>query len=318
VIHYRTFQNIDPPGLVKVWNEAFTGRGAVTLPTPSALEEYVFAKPYFDRAGLIVALDDNQHVGFVHAGFGPNSDESALSTATGVVCALGVRPSYRRRGVGTELLRRAEAYLTARGATAIYAGAMRPLNPFYFGLYGGSESAGFLASDAGADPFLLRHGYVHHTACQVFNRRLDGPINATDPRFVAIRRRFELVAQPRRGVASWWQESVLGPVELLDVLLRDKSNGEVAARAVAWEMLGFCQRWGSPAVGIIDFVVRENLRRQGLARFVLIHLMRHVQEQFFSLVEVQANERNEAALGLYRGLGFEPVDTGRVYRKAGA
>src|SRR5262249_31796600 len=135
VIHYRTFQNIDPPGLVRVWNEAFTGRGAVILPTPSALEEYVFAKPYFDRAGLIVALDDREYVGFVHAGFGPNADESALSTAVGVVCALGVRPSHRPRGVGTELLRRAEAYLTGRGATSIYAGPMRPLNPFYLGLY---------------------------------------------------------------------------------------------------------------------------------------------------------------------------------------
>ena len=133
---------------------------------------------------------------------------------------------------------------------------------------------------------------------------------------LAGRRRFELVAQPRRGAGTWWQESVLGPIELLDVLLRDKASGEVAARAAAWEMLGFCQRWGAPAVGIIDLAVPEPLRRQGLAKFVLVHLLRHVQEQFFSLVEVQANERNEAALRLYRSLGFEQVDTGRVYRRA--
>ena len=74
----------------------------------------------------------------------------------------------------------------------------------------------------------------------------------------------------------------------------------------------------APVVGILDLEVREGLRRQGLAKFVLVHLLRHVQEQFFSLVEVQANERNEAALRLYRGLGFEQVDTGRTYRKVGA
>jgi ribosomal protein S18 acetylase RimI-like enzyme len=318
VIHYRTFRNDDPPGLVKVWNETFTGRGSVPLPTASALEEYVLAKPYFDPAGLVIALDDGAPVGFVHAGFGPDADESSLSTSRGVVCAVGVRPSHRRRGIGSELLRRGEAYLAGRGTTTTYAGPMAPLNPFYLGLYGGSESPGFLASDVSAEPFLLGRGYVRHDAALVFHRRLDGPVNVPDPRFLAIRRRFDLVAQPRRGSATWWQEAVLGPIELLEVLLRDKATGEVAARAAAWEMLGFCQRWGSPAVGIIDLDVREGLRHQGLAKFVLVHLMRHVQEQFFSLVEVQAREHNEAALGLYRGLGFEQVDTGRTYRKASA
>jgi ribosomal protein S18 acetylase RimI-like enzyme len=318
VIDYRTFRNDDPPGLVRVWNETFAERGAVYLPTASALEEYVFAKPYFDRAGLFVAMEDGTPVGFAHGGFGPNADGSALSTATGVVCAVGVRPSHRRRGVGSELLRRCEAYLGGRGATALQAGPMPPNNPFYLGLYGGSESAGFLASDAAAEPFLLRHGYARHAACLVFHRRLEGAINAADARFLAIRRRFELLAQPRKGAATWWQECVLGPIELYDVLLRDRATGEVAARAAAWEMLGFCRQDGAPAFGIIDLAVREGLRRQGLAKFLLVHLLRYVQEQCFALVEVQADERNEAAAGLYRGLGFEQVDTGRAYRKAGA
>ena len=318
VIRYRTFRNTDPPGLMRVWNESFTGRGAVALPIPSALEEYVFAKPYFDAAGLIVAVEDDTPVGFAHAGFGPEADRSSLSTSTGVVCAVGVPPSHRRRGLGSELLRRCEAYLAGRGATTLYAGPMPPANPFYLGLYGGSDSAGFLASDAAAEPFLLRHGYVRHDGCRVFHRRLEGPINAADARFVAIRRRFELLAQPRKGIATWWQECVLGPIELYDVLLRDRASGEVGARAAAWEMLGFCRPAGAPAFGIMDLQVRDGLRRQGLAKFLLVHLLRYVQEQCFALVEVQVNERNEPAARLYQGIGFEQVDTGRVYRKAGA
>ncbi len=315
MIHYRPFRNDDPPGLVQVWNEAFPGRGAVPLPTPSALEEYVFAKPYFDPAGLIVAEEGGQTLGFAHAGFGPTADQSTLATSTGVICALGVRPAYRRRGIARELLRLAETYLAGRGATTILAGPAWPHNPFYFGLYGGSESTGFLASDADAEPFLVRHGYVCHAARRVLQRRLEEPMNVADARFLVIRRRFELIAQPHRGAGTWWRECVLGPIDLLDVLLRDKSSGEVVARAAAWEMLGFCQRWNAPSVGIIDLEVRENLRRQGLARFVLVHLLRHVQEQFFALVEVQMSDRNEAALRLYDGLGFKPVDIGRVYRK---
>src|SRR5436309_618128 len=128
VIHYRTFHNDDPPGLVKVWNEAFPGRGAVALPTAPALEDYVFATPYFDPAGLVVAWQDGAHAGFAPAGFGPGPHEASLSTRDGVICTLGVRPAHRGRGIGTELLRRCEAYLSGRGATTTYAGPMPPFN----------------------------------------------------------------------------------------------------------------------------------------------------------------------------------------------
>jgi ribosomal protein S18 acetylase RimI-like enzyme len=316
VIEYRTFRNTDPPKLLQVWNASCTGRGAVKLPTPTALEDFVFSKPYFDPAGLILAFEDNTPLGFVHAGFASNESGSALTTETGVICAIAVSPSYRRGGIGSELLRRAETYLTTRGATAIQAGGA-PNNPFYFGLYGGSESSGFLASDAAAEPFLARaHFQPAPETHLVFQRRLEGPVNAGDGRFLAIRRKCELVAMPHRGKASWYREAALGPIELLDAVLRDKTTGQEVARASAWEMVGFCQRWGVPAVGIVDLRVRPELRRQGLAKFLMVHLMRYIQEQFFSLVEVQAPETNTAVGALYRGLGFELVDAARSYRKA--
>src|SRR4051812_14861760 len=159
VIHYRSFRNDDPPALVQIWNEAFTGRGAVKLAHSSPLEFHVYAKPYFDPAGLILAVDEGVPVGFAHAGFGPTPTQSAVGTEAGVICAIAVRPSHRRRGIGTELLRRTEAYLQVRGARAMQAGQRWPLNPFYLGLYGGSDLPGFLASDTDAEPFLTRQGY---------------------------------------------------------------------------------------------------------------------------------------------------------------
>jgi ribosomal protein S18 acetylase RimI-like enzyme len=315
VVLYRSFRNDDPPGLVRVWNESLTGRGAVPIPTPLALEEYVFAKPYFDPAGLIVAADGGAVVGFAHAGFGASADGARLSTEAGVVCAVAVRPSHRRRGIGSELLRRGEAYLAGRGARAVFAGAMKPLNPFYLGLYGGSESAGFLASDAAAEPFLARHGYAPHATCLVFHRGLDGPINVADARFAAVRRRFDLVVGVRRGV-SWWDAATFGPIDPFEGRLIERGNGQVAARASVWELAGYCQRWQAPAIGVLGLEVRADLRRQGLARFLLTELFRRVQEQYFSLVEAQAPERDEAAGNLLRGLGFKQVDVGRTYRKS--
>src|SRR5437879_11077873 len=129
VIQYRHFRNDDPPGLAAVWNEALSGRGEVRLRHSSPLENYVFAKPYFDPAGLIVAVEDKVQIGFAHAGFGPNEGQTALSKTNGATCAIAVRPSHRRRGIGSELLERCESCLTTSGATALCAGPLPHFHP---------------------------------------------------------------------------------------------------------------------------------------------------------------------------------------------
>jgi len=187
VVHYRSFRNNDSPGLVAIWNEAFTARGAVRLRHSSPLENYVFGKPYFDPAGLILAVDNDVPVGFAHAGFGPNRQLAGLDQTTGLICLIGVRPSHRRQGIGRELLRRSEAYLRSRGGQALLAGPMAPYTPFYFGLYGGSDMPGFLASDLEAESFLQHHGYQVQQACLLFQRMLSQPVNVVDGRFPALR-----------------------------------------------------------------------------------------------------------------------------------
>jgi len=315
VIHYRSFRNDDPPALLDLWNDAFIGRGAVRLGNSAPLDSYVFAKPYFDPAGLILALDDDMHVGFAHAGFGANATEAAVSTAVGVTCAVAVRTPYRRRGIGSELLRRCETYLTERGAITLTAGQHAPLNPFYFGLYGGSELPGFLASDLGAEPFLTRKGYQAAENILVFQRRLERLPSAVDGRFTALRKRYEPETVPRKGAATFWQECVAGPIDFLEFRLSEKVTGQMVARAYVWEMEGFRWRWNEPAVGIVHLQVREDVRRQGLGKLLFTQMLRQVQEQYFTLAEVQVAETNVPAVQLLLGLGFNQVDVGHTYRK---
>lgn len=316
MIQYRSFHNDDSPQVAEIWNAAFIGRGAVRLRHSSALENYVLSKPYFDPAGLIVAEEDGQRVGFAHAGFRAAEDEASLSRAEGVICLLGVLPSHRRKGIGSGLLHRSEAYLTERGAQTIFAGPMRPLNPFYLGLYGGSELPGFLATDAEAQPFFERHGYAVSESCLVFQRNLLGQPTVVDPRFTDLRRRYDVSIAPRTSAGSWWEECVLGPIETVEVRMEEKLTGRVVARTRVWDMEGFSWRWGQPAVGILTVEVRPDHRRLALAKFLLTQLMRYLQEQFFNLVEVQAMQSNEAAVKLYQSVGFQQVDIGRVFKKA--
>ncbi len=314
MIHYRTFRNGDPPGLVEVWNAAFAGRGAVRLQSPSWLEYFLFSKPYFDPEGLLVACVENRVVGFALAGFGPNDTESALDPHSGVLCLLAVLPTHRGQGIGSELLRRAETYLRSRGSQELFAGPTYPLNPYTFGLYGGSVSPGFLDSDPQARPFLEHRGYALANTSLVLQRSLQQALSVSDGRFAAHRLRYEVHAGPFLGT-TWWQECVLGPVELHEYRLQDKLTGRTAARALMWEMEVYTQRWNEHAIGISDIVVPAELRRQGLAKFLLAQILRYLHDQFFSVVEIQAPADNTAAVNLLRGLGFESVDAGHLYRK---
>jgi ribosomal protein S18 acetylase RimI-like enzyme len=310
VVHYRTFRNTDPPRLVDVWNQAFPGRGAVSLRNSTPLERFVLAKPYFDPAGLILAEEDNRCVGFAHSavvdpGNGPKQ---------GVICMLGIRPTHRGRGIGPELLRRTEQYLLDRGAQILLAGGYDRSNPFYFGIYGGANCPGFLQSNPEAEEFFLRHGYRIHQTILILQRRLEQPVQVADPRFGVLRTQYQVCMRSPRRLKDWWQECTVGVVEPLEFRLEEKS-GVLRARALAWEMEGFSARWGWPAVGVIDFDVDPAYRRLGIGKYFLTSILKQLQDQYFHTVEVQIDETNVAAIQFLSPLGFEQVDLGRVYAK---
>ncbi|HKB05856.1 MAG TPA: GNAT family N-acetyltransferase, partial [Gemmataceae bacterium] len=315
-MRYRHFRNADPPALTALWNESLTHRGAVELRSHLPLDNAVFNKPYFDPHGFFVAEDDaGRMAGFSHAGFGPNEDLTDLNRSIGVVCAVVVRPEFRRRGIGTELLRRSEAYLRDQASTSIQAGPTRPNKPFYLGVYGGSNAAGFLQSDRDAEPFFRARGYVPDRRVIILDRRLDTPLNIVDSRFGLLRKRYESQALPQARLGSWWRECVFGPLEPSEFRLDDKSTGQTAAKALFWEMTDYGWRWGAPPAGVLDVLVRNDLRRQGLGKFLLAQLLRHLQEQYFAVVEVQVPAEDETAARLFRALGFMQVDVGVSYKK---
>ena len=117
-------------------------------------------------------------------------------------------------------------------------------------------------------------------------------------------------------IATWWEECVWGGLEPAEFRLVDKLTGLPAARATAWELEGFGWKWNYPSAGIIDVQVRPDLRQQGLAKFLVTHILRFLQDQFFGIGELQARAADPAAVKLCQSVGFEQVDVGYVYVKA--
>ncbi len=106
---------------------------------------------------------------------------------------------------------------------------------------------------------------------------------------------------------TWWQECVTGPVDLQEYTLCEKVGGRAVARTLAWVLDPFSTRWGEHAVGVLDIVVLPELRRQGLARFLLSQLLRFFQDQLFTLAEIQADANDLPTEGLLaRSPGASP------------
>jgi ribosomal protein S18 acetylase RimI-like enzyme len=316
MIRYRIFRNEDPPALAEIWNASDLGRGAAGPISAGLLDRDILSKPYFDRAGLIIAEENEVPIGFAHAAFGPNDDETTIDPRRGVLCAVMVRPEYRRRGIGSELLRKAEEYLKTRGTAEYKAGCAPPINPFYFGLYGGSDVHGILDSDKSAEPFLRRHGYESTEPALVLTRRFGGKSIVGDGRWADFRQRYEIQFVSLAPISSWWQDCRLGMIEPAEFRLVDRDGNQTAARIIVWEMASFEPKWNTSTVGILDMVVRSDVRRRGLGKFLLAIAMRTVEEQRFAAIETHCDEKNSAALALFHGLGFVQVDRGRTYRKS--
>lgn len=315
MLSYRPFRNTDPPVLTAIWRSRRGQGGLIESVSPDLFEQLVFAKPYFDYKGLILAREDARPVGFAHAAFGPNQAEDRISTELGVTCLVLVRPDCPQARVAAGLLERCEEYLHGRGAKVLYGGGVRPLNPFYLGLYGGSELPGVLQSDLVARELYASHGYQEIDRILILHRELNDFEAVIDRRQMQIRRRMIVEVTEDPPARSWWEACTIGDFDLTRLELVPHGGGPAVARATFRSIEPTGTSGVGRAAGLIDLYVDESLRRRGLAIFLLSEAFRQFIRQGIMLVEVQVIQHNAAAVGMYHKLGFQQVGQGSVFRK---
>jgi GNAT superfamily N-acetyltransferase len=315
VYHFRPFCNSDPPRLVEIWRDQPPQRGLMQPVTAGLLEQLVFSKPYFEAAGLIVALVDEVPVGFVHAGFGANDEQSGISTDFGTTCQLMLREDHRTDDLADQLLTRSEAYLRDRGTKVIYAGGIRPMNGFYLGLYGGSELPGVLVTDPMLGAACSRNRYREIDRVIVMQLELTHFRASITRGQRQLRRELvsrEVYCPPAR---SWWEAVTIGDFERLRFSLVAAGSDQPLAEVEFWDIEPLSSRWGIATAGMLDLRVATERRRQGLATYLLADAFERLRSRGIVLAEVQTMQQNESALALYEKLGFKKVDEGVVYRK---
>jgi ribosomal protein S18 acetylase RimI-like enzyme len=321
VTRFRRFRNTDPPALAKIWNQSFSGPGVVRPVRVHELDSHAFGMVNFDPSGLIVAEIDGRVVGFVHAGFGPDfpvepSLPFQLCHELGTIAMLAIEPNLEDHDLIAGLLSAAEDYLRAQGAKVVYAGALFPLNPFYWGLAGGSEGAGILSGHHEFHRSLVKRGYKPAGTTVLLEADLTVP-ERRDPRGVLIRRQTDVAFVEDAVPANWWQNQAIGDFQILTASLSSKATGAAIARATAWDMGWFGRGDSRSRIGLVDVEVPEEHRRKGYGRFLISEIFRRARDNMVALAAVGASAANQPALALYASLGFQPVEEATLYRLTG-
>ncbi|WP_437230074.1 GNAT family N-acetyltransferase [Planctomicrobium sp. SH661] len=315
LIRFRSFRNSDPPKLLQLFRQTRPGRAFAYPDSSHALEMSVFCLPYFDPRGLIIAEDGDQMVGFIHAGFGFSDDLSQLNYDQGVICCVLVRPEIQQKGVGKELVLRAEEYLKAAGAKHIQAGQSRFRDPFYFGIYGGARPSGFMESDKSADPFFKALGYVPIQRVPVFQRDLTDRKDPMNFRLMALRRQTELIVSDQPEKPSWWWYCRFGNIESMRFQLVEKKTGASIATVTVVGLDHYIQSWNERAIGLVDVLVEEPFRAQGFGQTLIVEAIRRLRTEMITRAEIHIPEDFQDAVGAILASGFTQVDAGIIYAR---
>ena len=316
----RPFRNGDPPALVRLWNAAGLGRGAVRGLTVDVFDHLVLAQQHFDPGLLTVAVEAGEPgsggrnrgvraLGFSLAGLVPAAE--GATGRTGTIDAVLVHPDVRGRGIGRRLLDAATDALRERGATRIVAGGGPGEAPFLVGLYGGSEPAGFLDSDPAARPFVESCGFAERGRRVILQRATDSR-DRTGFQTLAARRHSVLrTAGPVR--ADRWWGTRFGRLDTLRFELAPRgADAEGAPATAGVTLVGldlYGPAWNRRAVGLRDLAPGPGGGPPHLHALIL-ETTRRLREEAVDLLEIHADAADGPTLALLARIGFAPVDHG--------
>lgn len=272
----------------------------------------MFSKPYFDRDGLILAIEDvagtPKVLGFVHASFDVRADLADLDFETGVISQLRVIDCPQRIAIEDGLLAKAMEYLESKHTVRCYFGGRFPQAPFYQGLYGGSRLPGVMEGDVHVLAALERNGFEEERRIAILERTLDKAVKTPGGRQqMTVRRNYLINAIADPIEKSWWECCTLGMSERDRMSIAQKKDNHVAGSVSFWDMQPLGVQMHSSCRGLYDLSVSGEDQRSGLATHLVCESLKRLAANGATLVEAQTDTANVAALKLFEKLDFQVV-----------
>ena len=263
----RTYSQKYEAQVVDLWNETMTADPI----TVQKFRTQALFDDNFDPELCYVALEGDQVVGFC---LGMRRKfpymERGLEPDRGWIVALFVKESFRRKGIGTALMQRAEGDMRQRGAKNI---TLFAYSPGYF--FPGVDGENYPASI----PFFEKLGYIagkhEYSMCKDlhgFRLTPEAMAKKTDAEFKGYRfvnftydRSLELLEFNKEQFGGGWKRNAL-------IAMRNGTAEDLILLVISPEdrICGFCMRMidGNPArFGPIG--IDKNLRNDGLGSILL-------------------------------------------------
>lgn len=313
--HLRPFQNTDLAGIVSVWNRLMSGPNVAVPLSNTEFDLFVLSRPYFNRQDLIVATQEQTGViaGFVHCGFGPEDPQTycrALSHDLGTIAMLC---SPHDPNLEDQLIQAGVEHLKSSGCRVIYGGGRYPLNPFYWGLYGGSEFSGILDSQPSTLQAFQRNGFRESASSVLF----EFDLAKAEPRHlknIMLKRECRLQILEDENPEENWSALAVEAFHPLVVQILDKTEKAVIARACLWPMSVYGRIEEVSRIGLVDVNVEDDYRRKGYGRLLITESIKCASELSYDILCVQTDSTNLAAIKLYEQSGFVKTESARLFR----
>lgn len=307
----RNYQPDDLPALVRLINEADQVDDAGNATTPAALSHFLAGSRIKPKENLFVAEVGGRVVGYVRASQRPEATIDRIG-AVGIV-----HPQWRRQGIGTALMRRAEER----------ARALRRDKPLFLEMSVRARIAGAaeLALAMGLQPvryfFYMHCRDLEHLPEPVF------PPGVRVRNFVMGQDEEELVRANNDGFSDHWgfvpdtveqmRHRVHMPgVQTDDWLLAVDSQDHIVGFCLLYFPQMAAEMLDSNPPHIDDLAVIHAWRRRGLGRALLLAGMHRLRQHGFPVAALGVDVDNpNQALRLYESVGFEVVSRSTAYRK---
>lgn len=311
----RSFLNTDTPHLSKLWLEHHSVYSKSTC-SVSVWDQCVLSKPYFDRDGLLVAVDAvGLPVGFVHFGFSGNPQGTRLSDTAAILHKICVSPGKDEDAIAEALMHQALKTLKTQGASNCTALGNTERNAFYLGVGEGDHLMGVVARDVRTQRWLTQSNFVsvHPTECWELDLSSFRP--PMDRMQISIRRTCTVGRLLDEDSNQWWLSSVLGHCEQIRFNLVLRSPPKVENEIMFW--------FPDPTIcGVDPSVVRLWLpsapeAEEARERFIYLmaESLRQLQQERKQKVRTYASADQQTTVTLLQRIGFRSVEHGMIYSR---
>jgi ribosomal protein S18 acetylase RimI-like enzyme len=128
----------------------------------------------------------------------------------------------------------------------------------------------------------------------------------------SVRRNFLINATSDPLEQSWWESCTLGMAGRERFTVINKRSKEVSGSVSYWDMLPLSHATSGNTRGLYNLSIDENLRRTGIATYLVGESLKHLAKSNVTVVEAQTRSSDGASQALFEKLGFEKTSSGTL------